>query len=235
MTRLLIALLLLMAVSCSKAKQPADAVPKVPDAAQTQPGAPSVPQEPLPTGKILSPLDSIKELDRQIEAYKTGSSLTPEDVQKNQKLKQDILRGTFDIHELSRLALDTHWNGLSETERQNFANLMTSLLERKAIFSKEQVKGESKPYQVSYKDQRFIDPEKKKSQVSTVLYVPSEKVDLNINYELRQTPYGWRIYDVIVDDASLVDNYKFQFNTIITKYGYQDLINRMQKKLKEME
>lgn len=225
---------LALLVSCSKTKK-AEA-PKAEAPAASAPAAPA--EEPLklvPPDQMLSPLESIKDLDRKIESYKTGASLSAEENRKNQQLKQGILRGTFDIAELSRMALDAHWEKLTPAEQQKFIGLMTNLLERKAIFSKEQVKGGEKAYQVSYKEQKFIGAEKERAQVSTVLFVPLEKIDLNINYELKKTPYGWRIYDVIVDDASLVDNYKFQFNTIITKYGYPDLVSRMEKKLKEME
>ena len=44
----------------------------------------------------------------------------------------------------------------------------------------------------------------------------------------------WRIYDVIVDDASLLDNYRYQFDAIIRKGGYADLIRRMESKLKSL-
>jgi phospholipid transport system substrate-binding protein len=43
------------------------------------------------------------------------------------------------------------------------------------------------------------------------------------------------VYDVIVDDASLVDNYRYQFDTIITKSGYPELVQRMKKKLTELQ
>jgi len=48
------------------------------------------------------------------------------------------------------------------------------------------------------------------------------------------TDYGWKIFDVIVDDASLLSNYKFQFDRIISKNGYEDLIERMQSKLNKI-
>ena len=112
---------------------------------------------------------------------------------------------------------------------------MTALLERKAIFSKEQIKGDSKPYKINYKGEKFLDEQKKNATVTTELNVPSEKINLGIKYNLTSTPTGWRIYDVIVDDASLVENYKFQFDTIIKKNGFNDLKDRMVKKLKEME
>jgi phospholipid transport system substrate-binding protein len=61
--------------------------------------------------------------------------------------------------------------------------------------------------------------------------VPSENIDIVLNYKLKRQDGEWKIYDVIVDEASLVDNYKYQFNKIIVKHGYQDLVNRMSKKL----
>ncbi|MDO8518814.1 MAG: ABC transporter substrate-binding protein [Deltaproteobacteria bacterium] len=190
---------------------------------------------PIPPDQIVPPLESIKALDRKIESYKTGANLTPADLEANRKLKQEIIRGTFDINELCKRAMDLHWVPMSEKERKNFVELMTNLLERKAIFSKEQVRGEGKAYRVDYLNQTFLDPEKKTARVRTKVTVPSQKIDLNIHYEMKLTPYGWQIYDVIVDDASLVENYKFQFDTIIKKHGRTELEGRMKKKLAEME
>ncbi len=112
---------------------------------------------------------------------------------------------------------------------------MTSLLEKKAILSKEQVKGGERNYNIAYGKEEFINPEKTNASVATNLTVPSEKVNLAINYKLAKTDKGWQIFDVIVDNASLVENYRFQFHTIIEKSGFPDLVSRMETKLKEME
>lgn len=192
--------------------------------------------ETLSPEKILGPMESIKDLDRQIESYKTGPSLTPQELEANRRLKQKIIRGTFDIYELCRLALDIHWEPMNENERKSFVDLLTNLLEKKAIFSKEQIKGGGdKPYRVTYKQEKYLSAEKMKSQVLTRIDVPSERIDLNVNYGLKLSSTGWKIYDVIVDEASLVENYKFQFDTIIRKHGRGELEARMRKKLKEMK
>ncbi len=205
-----------------------------PPQTQIPPPTETVAEQPIPASS-LGPLDSIKELDRKVEAYKTGPHVTPEDLEANKKLKQQIIRGTFDIYELCKLALDVHWNEISADQQSSFSSLMTSLLEKKAILSKEQVKGSAKPYRVVYKEEKFLNSEKSQAMVATKLFVPSEKIDLNINYKLLLSPRGWQIFDVIVDEASLVENYKFQFDTIIRKYSFQELVARMEKKLKEMD
>lgn len=187
------------------------------------------------SNSLLSPMDSIKELDKKLDSYKTGKTLSQEDKEYNRRLKTEIIRGTFDLYELCRLALASHWDMLSPKDRNYFVNLMTHLLEKKALFSKEHVNSDSKPYEIVYKKESFLNPEQTKSAVECKIIVPSEKVDLDIKYELIKTPQGWKIYDIIVDDASLVENYKFQFDTIIKDHGYPDLIARMEKKLKEME
>ena len=58
-----------------------------------------------------------------------------------------------------------------------------------------------------------------------------ENISIALNYRLKKKGDEWKIYDVIVDEASLVDNYRYQFNSIITKHGYADLIRRMNEKL----
>lgn len=183
----------------------------------------------------LTPMEAIKDLDHKVESYRTGQGLSEADLQFNKKLKQEIINGTFDIRELCRLALDIHWNELTDKDHDYFSNLMTQLLERKAIFSKEQVKGTNKPYRIEYLKEQFLNGDKHQSKVITKLFVPSEKIDLDISYLLKWSQNIWQIYDVIVDDASLVANYKYQFHAIIQKSGYQDLVSRMEKKLKEME
>lgn len=230
MKRLLCILLMVSmgaSLSCKKKEPPPKAAPVQPPIVTTT--------EPEQSTRDLTPMESIKELDAKVEGYKTGSKLSPGEIEHNRRLKEEIIRGTFNIYELCRLALADHWNPLSEKERESFVNLMTSLLEKKAIFSKEQIKGEEKPYRIVYREEKQLDPGKKRIQVTTTLFVPSQKIDLNINYNLSKGERGWSIYDVIVDDASLVDNYKFQFDTIIRKNGFSDLVARMEKKLKEMD
>lgn len=228
---------ILMGSACSRKERKEKNEIPIPTTVTTPSGAlaPVLPQTTPSPGKVLGPLDSIKELDNKVSSYKSGSNLTPAEIEANRKLKEDVIRGTFDMYELSRLALDMHWNEITEKDRTYFSNLMINLLEKKALLSKEQVKSDTKPYHITYKKEEYIGLDRKLAMVFTILSVPSEKVNLTINYRLILTPTGWHIFDVIVDDASLVENYKFQFDTIIRKYGYPELVARMEQKLKEMD
>ncbi|MBU1918883.1 MAG: ABC transporter substrate-binding protein [bacterium] len=180
---------------------------------------------------IIPPMQSIKDLDTMIESYHLGQNLSSDQIINNKLLKQRIIRGTFDINELCRLSLGKHWPELDSAQQKHFVELMTKLLETKAIFSKEQLKGTNKYYTIKYKKEFFDTADKTKATVYTDMSVPKEKMTLNITYKMLLSPYGWKIFDVIVDDASLLTNYKFQFDRIILKNGFADLITRMEKKL----
>jgi len=187
-----------------------------------------------------TPTKAIQDLDDMLDNFKVapkGGTLSAADEEYNRKIKEDIIHGTFDIRELSMQSLATHWKERTPQEQDQFVQLLTNLLEEKALFSKEQSAAKSKSggkYYVVYKGHKFYDPEQKRAFVRTKVVVPSEKIDIALNYRLKKKGEEWKIYDVIVDEASLVDNYRYQFDSIIKKHGYQDLVRRMNEKLDQI-
>ncbi len=182
---------------------------------------------------IGSPTRAIQDLDDKLDDYKTGN-LTPSDEEFNRQLKKGILHGTFDIRELCQQGLGRHWNDRTPKERDDFVQLMTDLLENRAILSKEQGQQKAKSgnlYVVTYKGDKYLNAEKTRVLTKTSVFVKSEDIRVGLDYKLKKEAGIWKIYDVIVDGASLGDNYKYQFDTIIKKGGYQDLVRRMTGKL----
>lgn len=185
-----------------------------------------------------APTRAIQDLDDKLDDYKTGPNLTEADKEYNKQIKRDILHGTFDIKELSRLALDKHWYPRTYPERKDFVNLMTDLLENKAILSKEQGQKKAKTeriYVIRYLGDKYLNQSKTRALTRTNVYVKSEDINVKLDYKLRKEGDKWKIYDVIMDGASLVDNYKYQFDRIITKNDYNELVRRMRKKLSEIK
>lgn len=211
-----------------------------------------------------SPTRAIQDLDDLLDDY-IISPQNDEERDFNRRLKKSALEGTFNIRQLATLALDKHWATLTPVQQDHFVNTLSQLLERKAVFAKEQgsAKGSSSkkdpasPYRVSYSGHQFIGGGEQKTLVKTWVHIPKENLKIELNYKLHsveQKPLAlvdpllkkalpkpdagasreWKIYDVIVDGASLLDNYKYQFDSIIRKGGYEDLIRRMESKLKDM-
>lgn len=181
-----------------------------------------------------TPTAAIKELDRKLNDYRTGGNLTLAEKEHNKNLKEDILHSTFDVRELSRIALGRHWNERSGKEQDDFVNLMIDLLMEKGILSKEQGKQKaqsSSVYHVTYRGDKYLDPTKTRALTKTQVHVKGDGISAALDYKLVLEGNQWKIYDVIVDGASLMENYRYQFDSIITKHGYPDLVARMQRKL----
>ncbi len=188
-----------------------------------------------------TPTRAIQELDDMLDDFtvaEKGRELTASEHTHNTQLKQKIIHGTFDLTELSRQSLGAHWGKITQADRDRFVQLLTDLLEQKALFSKEQSAAKSKSggkYFVIYRGHRFDDKGESRSFVKTKVVVPAENVDIELNYRLKKEGGNWKIYDIIVDEASLVDNYRYQFDSIIQKNGFPDLIRRMSEKLAEIQ
>jgi len=188
-----------------------------------------------------TPTRAIQELDNMLDDFIVkgeGQKLTADEEKHNKKLKQNIIHGTFDIRELAKLSLSKHWRDRTPSEQDEFVSLLTSLLEEKALFSKEQSAAKSKEggkYFVVYRGHKFPKSNKERSFVRTKVVVPSENITITLNYRMKKKGEEWKLYDIIVDQASLVDNYRYQFNNIIKKHGYPELVRRMSSKLDNMK
>lgn len=184
-----------------------------------------------------TPTRAIQDLDDKLDDYKTGDKLSEEDKAFNRQLKKDIIHGTFDIRELCQISLGRHWGERTAKEQDDFVQLMTDLLEHRAILSKEQGQKKAKSeqvYSITYRGDKYLNEEKTKALTKTNVYVKSEDINVLLSYKLKKMSDIWKIYDVIVDGASLGDNYKFQFDSIIKKDGFDDLVKRMRRKYEEI-
>jgi len=188
-----------------------------------------------------SPTRAIQNLDDMLGDFivkSDGRALTAKENRFNRQLKKKIIHGTLDVRELSRLSLGRHWHDRSDEEKDAFVLLLTDLLEEKALFSKEQSAAKSKDggkYNVKYGGHKFHKTDKTRAFVRTKVIIPSEDITLGLNYKLKKKHREWKIYDIIVDEASLVDNYKYQFGSIISKKGYDDLFGRMSNVLSKIK
>lgn len=179
------------------------------------------------------PSEAIKVLNQKVDRYRFEDSEVAR--QANRDLKKEILTGTFDLEKLCSLAMTTHWKDRSTKEKEEFVGLMRDLLERKAILSVEQGNSKQKKFHTIVQSEKFIGPDQTKSLVHTTIRVPSEDLTIALDYKLSLIKGEWKVYDVIVDGASLVANYRAQFDKIINKDGYPELIHRMQNKLKDLK
>lgn len=129
----------------------------------------------------------------------------------------------IDFPEMARRVLGRHWPALTELERQEFVGLFRALLERTylpkiALYGGERV--------------RIVD-EAVDGDFATVrtLLVTRQGQEIPVSYRLRHRDGQWLVFDISVEGVSLVANYRTQFNEIIQRGSYQELVKRIKQKL----
>jgi phospholipid transport system substrate-binding protein len=137
------------------------------------------------------------------------------------KALHEALVPRFDFFEMAKRSLGKHWNNIPD-RREEFVEAFAEFL------------GNSYIGKIStYKDEKILfvreSMDKDLAQVDTQV-VPSKGEPLSVNYRLHRVRGEWKIYDVVVEDISLVTNYRSQFNRIITRGSFEDLLRRMKEK-----
>jgi phospholipid transport system substrate-binding protein len=62
------------------------------------------------------------------------------------------------------------------------------------------------------------------------LYLNSSGRSIPVEYSMRKTPEGWKIYDVTVEGMSLVITYRGEFEQIVRQSGIDGLLARLAEK-----
>ena len=61
--------------------------------------------------------------------------------------------------------------------------------------------------------------------------VVSDKLEkVSINYKLHSVDKEWRVYDLVIEDISLINNYRSQFNRVIARSSFKELVRTLKEK-----
>ena len=63
---------------------------------------------------------------------------------------------------------------------------------------------------------------------------PPQNKTFSIDYRLHQVGGKWLIYDLVIESVSMVRNYRNQFHRILSKSSYEELVQSIESKLKEL-
>jgi phospholipid transport system substrate-binding protein len=141
--------------------------------------------------------------------------------ERRDKLKEVIYQ-RFDFTEMARRSLGSEWRRRSPEEQREFVKLFTGLLERAYLDNIESYNGEKFRYLKEQEDNNH-------AQVDTKI-TGNKGQEFSVNYRLHNRNGDWKVYDVVIEDVSLVNNYRSQFNRMLATSSYEELVNRMKGK-----
>ncbi len=143
------------------------------------------------------------------------------------KIRQAVLQ-RFGFEEMAQRSLAIHWRHLTAAQQKEFVAVFSDLLERSYIAKVER----GINHQLRY-TKETIDKDGY-AQVQSEIVDP-QGMTVDVEYRLLQRQNNWEVYDVIIEGVSMVNNYRTQFHTIITRESYDALIKKMRLKLAQEE
>jgi phospholipid transport system substrate-binding protein len=132
-----------------------------------------------------------------------------------------LIYGRFDFSEMTKRSLGKHWDMLGQTEQGEFVDAFTQRL----LMAYGRTVRASGDERIEYKRETSDD---KYASVETKV-VSGNGEELPIDYRLLAVDGQWKVYDMVIDQVSIVINYRAQFERVIAKFSIKELLERMKQ------
>lgn len=146
------------------------------------------------------------------------------DAKKNERIERlrQVIFPKFDFAEMAKRSLGGNWQRRTPEEQQEFVKLFRELVENSYIDNIDSYNGE-KVNIVGEKQEKDF------AQVNTKI-VNNKGEEFSVDYRLLPSGADWKIYDVVIENISIVNNYRSQFNRVIAKSSFEDLLQKLRQK-----
>lgn len=138
--------------------------------------------------------------------------------ERRQRLRQAIAP-RFDFEEMAKRSLGQHWQRYASRKKE-FVAAFTNFVEDSYLSKIEAYKNEKILYNRERMDKGFAEVDTK--------VVTSKGDEIPINYRLHSVAGEWKVYDVLIENVSLVNNYRSQFHRILDTASFDELLRRLQ-------
>lgn len=167
-----------------------------------------------------SPVQVLKDRNQAVEAIlkNAGNDVSPET---KEQLKQ-VINEIIDFNALAQLSLGKYWDEISEKQRQEFVNVFSQLIKNSSVKKLEIYKADRLVYEPAQVDHG-------KATVTTIAYKDRKQVE--IVYKMHLVNGEWKVYDMVIDGLSTARNYRDSFYKEIAKTSYQEMYDKLVKKL----
>jgi len=134
-----------------------------------------------------------------------------------------VVYSRFDFDEMAKRSLGTEWKKRTAEEKKEFVQLFAALIETAYLDKLDSYNGENVRYVNERQDSQI-------SEVSTKL-VDNRGEEFALDYRLHNVNGDWKVFDIVIENISLVNNYRAQFKRVLAKSSYRELVQTMKEKV----
>ena len=185
---------------------------------------------PLSVWAMESPLEAVRTaIERAALVLQNPAYQGQEHLQIRVQKVREVVEPHFDVQEIAKRTLGTYWQQRTEAEQQEFIRLFTEFVQKtySGILDRYTTN-----VQFFYDQERIDD---KFAEVDTRIFDPIQNRAFAVTYKMHHVNGKWLVYDVVAEHVSMVRNYRNQFSRIINKSSYQELLQVLQTKIKELD
>jgi phospholipid transport system substrate-binding protein len=138
-------------------------------------------------------------------------------------VEQKILPN-FDFRQMTQLAVGKNWNKATLEQQDNLVSEFRTMLVRTYSASLSSVAD----YRIDFKPFKMA-PGDTDVTVNTEVSKPGAP-PIPIDYRMEKKDAGWKVYDVLVDNVSMVTVYRNTFNSEVRKGGVEGLLAALSRR-----
>lgn len=141
-------------------------------------------------------------------------------------ISAEVKRG-FDSLAMAQSVLSTNWKQATPEQQAEFEELMLKTLEHNYLGRLTEYSNES----VEFKNEQVTD---NRATVNSVVISSKVKGPIPVNYKLRKRSDGWFVYDVEVENVSMISTYRETYRSIVSRDGIDGLLEQMRTQLSKL-
>jgi phospholipid transport system substrate-binding protein len=155
---------------------------------------------------------------------------TVKDKRQLRELAEQKVLPHFDFRTMTQLAVGRHWREATPAQQKALEDAFRSLLVNTYTTSLNVTSSGKETVEV-----KPVDPKNGTDVVvQTTVRSPTRPQPITVDYRMAKGPNGWKVYDVVVENLSLVTNYRSSFASEIQRSGIDGLVKVLENKNREL-
>jgi len=166
----------------------------------------------------------VASIDRIIKILNDPELKRPAKAKQRQAAVPRMASEVFDFEEFARRSLGRHWDARTPAEQAEFVQLFRLLLERVLTGKLDLYNGEKIVVVGDVIDGVRGD------EATVKMLVGAKQGAVPLDFWMVQRGSHWRACDIVIGGVSLVRNYRAQFDKVIKRTSYQQLVKQVREK-----
>jgi phospholipid transport system substrate-binding protein len=155
---------------------------------------------------------------------------TVKDKRQLRELAEQKVLPHFDFRTMTQLAVGRHWREATPAQQKALEDAFRSLLVNTYTTSLNVTSSGKETIDV-----KPVDPKNATDVVvQTIVRSPNRPQPVTVDYRMAKGSNGWKVYDVVVENLSLVTNYRGSFASEIQRSGIDGLVKVLENKNREL-